>query len=217
MNIFRLSADLSHVAAILLLLMKIKKSRSSAGISLLSQQLYFLVFVCRYSDLLFTNPFHSKLTFYNTIMKILFISTSVYTIYLIRKKYHHTYSETHDTFRIIFLIAPAAVMALLVHMKNTVFEIVWAFSIYLEALAILPQLFLLQKTGEVENLTAHYIICLGAYRGLYLLNWIYRYATEGKTQWIVSIAGFVQTALYADFFYYYFQSKTKGQKLKLPP
>ena len=32
---------------------------------------------------------------------------------------------------------------------------VWAFSIYLEAVAILPQLFLLQKQGEVENLTSH--------------------------------------------------------------
>ena len=32
----------------------------------------------------------------------------------------------------------------------SLFEMVWAFSIYLEAVAILPQLFLLQKQGEVH-------------------------------------------------------------------
>ena len=29
----------------------------------------------------------------------------------------------------------------------------WAFSIYLEAVAILPQLFILQRTGEAETIT----------------------------------------------------------------
>lgn len=43
---------------------------------------------------------------------------------------------------------------------------------------MLPQLFLLQRTGEVENLTSHYIFTLGGYRAFYLLNWIYRYVTK---------------------------------------
>ena len=73
----------------------------------------------------------------------------------------------------------------------SLFEILWAFSIYLEALAILPQLFLLQRTGEVETLTSHYIFALGGYRAFYLLNWIYRLATEpGYSNWIVWVAGY---------------------------
>ena len=51
----------------------------------------------------------------------------------------------------------------------------WSFSIFLEAVAILPQMFLLQRLGEAETITTHYIFALGAYRALYLLNWIYRY------------------------------------------
>lgn len=54
-------------------------------------------------------------------------------------------------------------------------EILWAFSIYLEAVAILPQLFMLQRTGEAENITTHYLFALGAYRALYVPNWVYRY------------------------------------------
>ena len=40
----------------------------------------------------------------------------------------------------------------------------WAFSIWLEAVAILPQLFMLQRTGEAETITTHYLFALGAYR-----------------------------------------------------
>jgi hypothetical protein len=96
----------------------------------------------------------------------------------------------HDSFRVVFLIGPALLLALVFNPEFSFFEILWAFSIYLEALAILPQLFLLQRTGEVETLTSHYIFALGGYRAFYLLNWIYRLATEpGYSNWIVWIAG----------------------------
>lgn len=42
------------------------------------------------------------------------------------------------------------------------------------------------------------------FSGFYLLNWIYRWMTEPHySQWIVWLAGTVQTVLYCDFFYYY--------------
>lgn len=40
-------------------------------------------------------------------------------------------------------------------------QVFWAFSIYLEAVAILPQLVLLQRSGNVDNLTGQYIFFLG--------------------------------------------------------
>mmetsp|Transcript_5743 Transcript_5743/g.15325 ORF Transcript_5743/g.15325 Transcript_5743/m.15325 type:complete len:219 (+) Transcript_5743:330-986(+) len=218
MNIFRLGGDLMHVVSILLLLLKIKTSKNCAGISLRTQELYLLVFFTRYLDLLVTNPFRSPLVAYNTVMKFVFIASSAYTIFLIRKRYKQTYSAAQDTFRVQFLIAASAVLAIVFHYKLSPLELLWAFSIYLESVAILPQLFLLQKTGEVENITSHYIVCLGSYRALYILNWVWRYFTEAYYRhWIEWTAGVVQTALYADFFYYYFLNKTKGKKLKLPP
>ncbi|KAG6382859.1 hypothetical protein SASPL_132678 [Salvia splendens] len=96
-------------------------------------------------------------------------------------------------------------------------SIFWAFSIYLEAVAILPQLVLLQRSGNVDNLAGQYIFFLGAYRAFYILNWIYRYFTEDHfSRWIACVSGLVQTALYADFFYYYFISWKNNSKLKLP-
>lgn len=55
------------------------------------------------------------------------------------------------------------------------YQVMWAFSIFLEAVAIVPQLFMVSKTGEAENITSHYLFALGSYRAMYLLNWIYRY------------------------------------------
>uniref|UniRef100_A0A1I7W8L8 ER lumen protein-retaining receptor n=1 Tax=Heterorhabditis bacteriophora TaxID=37862 RepID=A0A1I7W8L8_HETBA len=66
MNIFRLTADMSHLLAILILLMKIWKTRSCAGISARSQILFAIVFTARYLDL-----FTTFISPYNTIMKVL--------------------------------------------------------------------------------------------------------------------------------------------------
>ncbi|XP_052627179.1 ER lumen protein-retaining receptor A-like [Lactuca sativa] len=84
-------------------------------------------------------------------------------------------------------------------------NICWAFSIYLEAVAILPQLVLLQRSGNVDNLIGQYVFFLGAYRALNILNWIFWYLTQPHFNgWISCFSGLIQTALYADFFYYYF-------------
>ena len=80
----------------------------------------------------------------------------------------------------------------------------WAFSIWLESVAILPQLFMLQRTGEAETITTHYIAALGAYRALYIPNWIWRYFAESYFDAIVVVAGIIQTVLYADFFWIYY-------------
>lgn len=67
---------------------------------------------------------------------------------------------------------------------------------------------MVSKTGEAETITSHYLFALGSYRGLYILNWIYRYATEDTYDLIAIVAGVVQTVLYCDFFYLYI---TKGK------
>ncbi|CAN6483819.1 unnamed protein product [Victoria cruziana] len=159
MNIFRLAGDMTHLISVLVLLLKIYATKSCAGISLKTHELYVLVFITRYVDL-----FTDFISLYNTVMKVF-----------------------------------------------------WAFSIYLEAVAIFPQLVLLQRSGNVDNLTGQYIFFLGAYRAFYCVNWIYRYLMEKHyVRWISSISGFVQTALYADFFYYYFVSWKHNAKLQLP-
>ncbi|KAL1530229.1 hypothetical protein AB1Y20_001144 [Prymnesium parvum] len=217
MNIFRFLGDMSHILSFIVLLHKIVKGKSAAGISLRTQEMYAVVFVTRYIDL-----FWNFQSMYNWILKVLFIGSSVTIVYILRfgKPQVATYNAELDAFPVQYLLGPCALLGLLINQDHTSpFEMVWAFSIYLEAVAILPQLFLLQKQGEVENLTSHYVAALGAYRALYLMNWIYRYFTEEDyVQRIVWVAGIVQTGLYCDFFYHYYNSKKGGMNrpVKLP-
>ena len=55
-------------------------------------------------------------------------------------------SPRQDTFRVIFLIGPSMLLAIMINHEFSVTEVLWTFSIYLEAVAILPQLVLLQRT-----------------------------------------------------------------------
>lgn len=118
MNIFRLIGDLSHLAAILILLAKIWKTRSCSGISGKSQLLFALVFMTRYLDL-----FTHFVSLYNTTMKVFYLIASIGTCYLIFKKFKATYDRVHDTFRIEFLLIPAVVLSLVMNHEFEVLEV----------------------------------------------------------------------------------------------
>lgn len=191
------------------------------GISVRTHELFLLVFVTRYLDL-----FTSFYSIYNSLMKVLYIASTASIIYTIRfqEPIKSTYDKAQDSFlHWKFAAAPCGVIAVLTSLIGSgfsidVMELLWTFSIYLEAIAILPQLIVLQRYREVENLTGNYVFFMGAYRALYILNWIYRAHTEKnyKHHWVVYFCGVLQTLLYADFFYYYLKSKKQGGKFTLP-
>ena len=125
-----------------------------------TQELYAVVFVSRYLDLFFT-----FISVYNTVMKVFFITSSFCIIWYMR---HHrivsqTYDREQDTFRVAFLVVPCIFLALLVNHEFSMVEVLWTFSIYLESVAILPQLILLQRTFNVDTLTSNYVFLLGVW------------------------------------------------------
>lgn len=221
MNLFRLAGDMSHVFSIIILLLRLRVVKNASGISVRTHELYLVVFVTRYLDL-FTTFF----SIYNSCMKVLYIFTTALVIYTIKYKEPicSTYESKNDSFRHWkFAVAPCVVVALITHVVQKgltpqPIELLWTFSIYLESIAILPQLVVLQRYGEVENLTGNYVFFMGAYRFLYILNWIYRSYHEPFYQHhlVVYFCGVLQTLLYVDFFYYYIKNKAKGGKFTLP-
>jgi ER lumen protein retaining receptor len=80
----------------------------------------------------------------------------------------------------------------------------WVFSEILESVCIIPQLLLLRQTTVPTVIDSFYLVALGTYRFMYVLNWIVRGANETNyrdpTSWVW---GSIQTALMIDFAWVY--------------
>ena len=128
-----------------------------------------IVFCVRYMDLFFY-----FISLYNTLMKLFFISSTATIIYLMRfrKPFSSTYDAIGDGFpHLLYLLPAATLLTIIIHAGDTTWEFVWSWTLWLESLAFIPQIVMLNKIRVVENLTSHYIGCLGMYRFFYILNW----------------------------------------------
>jgi len=115
MNIFRLGGDMFHLFSFLVLFLKMHSSKSVAGISLKTQQLYVLVFITRYLDV-----FWNFMSLYNTIMKILFITFSLGTVWMMTsaRPQCSTYSPDDDSFPSLVLMVPCSVLGVLINQNH---------------------------------------------------------------------------------------------------
>lgn len=196
MNFIQITGDAFHLFAILSLIGRMWRTKSCAGLSARTQVGYLLVFLSRYFDLFFA-PF---ISYYVIIGKIVFLFTSLLTIVLMLWPYRNTYDRKNDVFYIEILIFACLGLAMVVNHELSFLEIAWTFSVYLEAVVIIPQLYMISRTGQAESITYFYIIPLGLYKFLYIANWIFFYFYD----YIWIAAACVQTLLYFVFFYLYY-------------
>jgi hypothetical protein len=83
MDVFQLIGDFLHLIAVLMLLLKILANKNVIGISYKTQEIYMVVFITRYSDMLLEHHWGSL---YFNSMRFIFIGISAYTIYVMRFK-----------------------------------------------------------------------------------------------------------------------------------
>jgi ER lumen protein retaining receptor len=74
------------------------------------------------------------------------------------------------------------------------------FSLFLEAVAIIPQLFLSIRVRGPGAITVNYLAALCGYKAFYILNWIYKYGNGDKVHWYTWYTGFVQLFFILTFF-----------------
>jgi ER lumen protein retaining receptor len=215
MNIFRAIGDGCHFWSIVVLLRRLMLQKNAHGISPKTQVLYLAVFLARYLDLFTT--FYSA---YNSFMKILFILSTMFILLAIRcsEPLRSTCDTARDTFVLWKVLAPSFLFAMILFLISPhsygfdLVQLLWTFSICLEPLAILPQLSLVFRYREIESVTwiYEYILFKGAYRALYIVNWIYRAHTEPfyRHHYLVYVCGVIQTLVYADFLLFYVTRKS---------
>ncbi|MQM04925.1 hypothetical protein Taro_037729 [Colocasia esculenta] len=222
-NLF-VAAEACHAIGISILIYKLTKERTCAGLSLKSQELTALFLAVRlYCSYVMEYDIH-------TLLDTATLATTLWVIYMFRFKLRSSYMEDQDNFAIYYVVIPCAFLALLVHPSTThniVNRIFWAFCVYLEAVSVLPQLRLMQNAKIVEPFTAHYVFALGVARFLSCAHWVLQVLdTRGRLLtalgyglWpsMVLLSEIVQTFILADFCYYYVKSLVGGQLvLRLP-
>lgn len=166
-----------------------------------------LTFMTRYLSVFWTPPFSNLWSF---IFKIFYITSSIYILFQLR-----LFPRSREQERgwrlggLALLGSTVAAYPITVIAKKT-----WApsfsavlvvFSLVLEAFCILPQLLLLRQTKVPTVIDSYYLVALGSYRALYILNWIQRGVSDDvKPEAVPIIFGVVQTLLYLDFAWVYY-------------
>jgi hypothetical protein len=104
----------------------------------------------------------------------------VHLLYCVHKTYVHSYQEEQDSLPIIPMIPPCIVLACFVHgwfNKSFFFDSLWAVSLNVETLILLPQLWMMANIeGKVRGMTTHFVAFWIASRVCYFTFW--RYAHE---------------------------------------
>lgn len=138
LNTFRLSADFLHFFGILSLLYGLVRHRACNTVSLRSQELFLLVYTARYSDLWFGGLQRSP-SVYNNFFKVSFTFMTIAVVVVIRRQVWGLRVHPEDSALAYLLVVPAAAAAYVYPAAWDRWEILWTFSLYLEAVALLPQ------------------------------------------------------------------------------
>ncbi|XAR61659.1 hypothetical protein NMG60_11016139 [Bertholletia excelsa] len=222
-NLF-VAAEAVHAIGISVLIYKLIKEKTCAGLSLKSQILTAMFLAVRlYCSFVMEYDIH-------TILDLATLATTLWVIYMIGFKLKSTYMEDKDNLAIYYVVIPCALLSLLIHPSTAhhIFNrICWAFCVYVEAVSVLPQLRVMQNAKIVEPFTAHYVFALGVARFLSCAHWVLQVLdTRGQLLtalgyglWppVVLLSEIVQTFILADFCYYYVKSVVGGQLvLRLP-
>ncbi|KAH7852016.1 hypothetical protein Vadar_019560 [Vaccinium darrowii] len=222
-NLF-VAGEAVHSIGICVLIYKLTKEKTCAGLSLKSQELTALFLAVRlYCSFVMEYDVH-------TLLDLLTLATTLWVIYMIRFNLKSSYMGDKDNFAMYYVVVPCAVLALLVHpstLHNFIDRFLWAFCVYLESVSVLPQLHVMQNAKIVEPFTAHYVFALGVARFLSCAHWVLQVLDSGGSVltalgyglWpsMVLIAEIVQTFILADFCYYYVKSVFGGHPvLRLP-
>ena len=225
-----------------MLCMQFLNAKSVAGISLKTLQLHSLAFFCRFVSTLFHEgylPLDKSGDFIYRGAELVSVAACAFALYMAYRCYCYTYEAGEDNFGdfgptcgdrakygAVWIVAPALVLSFLIHpsLNNVAWsDVAWTFALYVDVLAVAPQLFMFHKTGgTVASYTSHYVFSLGFGRVAQLLFWSFSYhelsssAHGGFAGVFVMLSQTVGAFLMADFFYYYAKCQNKGSPMTLP-
>merc|ERR1719324_2019674 len=211
--------------AFVFLQMQISDSRSVAGISGKALTMHATKLCCRLCSSLFLDgylPTDKSGDWIYQIGDVLSLFMVLQILYSVYGVYKSSYQFEADTLEVRNLIMGAFMLAVLIHpdMNSSVpMDIVWTTHLYVDAIAMLPQLWMIsQMGGAVKGFTAHYIAATTLSNFLSGLFWFYASPDLVEDEKSVNVPGLaingahiVQMLLLLDFGYYYGRALLQGR------
>jgi hypothetical protein len=152
------------------------------------------------------------------VLQISSMLLSYRALWSIFKTYRTSYEQDLDVLKVKYLIPGCLLLGLVMHpnfRRGHRYSESWAASFYIDVLALLPQVVMMQRgAGVVEAPIAHFVAATFVSRFFDLLFWYDRWAKgdflkymgdENVSLWIIAIFHLVSFMLVADFMYYYFK------------
>ncbi|QCE04902.1 ER lumen protein retaining receptor [Vigna unguiculata] len=222
---FFLASQVIHSVGLIALTYKLFALKTCSGLSLITQELTALFLTAR----LLSRKFSVHKV--QSVIDLVSLSSTLVIIWMIRFKLKSSYIKELDNMKLYFVVVPSAILATLIHPYINGWRITgffMAFSIYLEAVSVIPQLRFMQNAKMIETFTGYYVFALGVSRFMALAHWIVQICdTRGAFLFLAGsgyfwflaafVAEIVQSFILADFCYYYTKSFIQGQLLKKMP
>jgi len=213
-----------------LLRLQLRKNRSAQGVSSRALQLYVLMYIFRLFSTMQYNgylPVDRSGDWVYQATDCAALIVVVTTLVSVHNQYEKSYEKDFDSCHIPVFIVSCLVLAYFVHPhlnNRKIPDMAWTAALYLESIAMVPQLFLLtKKGGEVENLSSHYIACVFVSRLLMLSFWTNSYVELKPKGSSFNFPGYgvigaqlLQVVIFGDFMWLYFRSVRSRAKLVLP-
>jgi ER lumen protein retaining receptor len=208
---------LIQLAASGILLHKVWKVRSIFGLSKETQVCFLFATLSRCvwslnTRILDTNHILSLVALFELFTSVAASLFLMYSFY----KFHHTTTVHAPRFASAYVMVPLAfVVALFFNPgESLVFtsQVLVAFTMYVEALALVPQLWILRKMADVEALTSHYIGLLIVSRMIRMVFWVVMFRAGTSFRGLF-VADLLHTLFSADYLYLWVRKLRYGGRL----
>merc|ERR1719456_478766 len=207
--------------ALICLMYQVQQQKGVQGISVRSLIMQCFVYGLRLSSSTWLKGYIPTDATGDGLYQALDLATLGLAVYLIsrcRSVDRSTYQEQYDTLDIRPVIMACCALAVMIHPDlndRPLFDTLWTASLYIDSVAMLPQLWMMARNGGAHVFTSHYVAAMALSRAVNFVFWFHGYPElavledeEGElgsnlAGYFVVGAHVVQLVLMADFLWCY--------------
>ena len=209
--LFTIGYYVEHIGN-LFMIYKLYKQKSMYGISIDTQICLLVSTIARVFWMWDTQLIRLNIAMLEIMLAVIFHAYIVYECYTLKDPIYKGIKQFY--LKSPFLIGLCLILCLIFHpgSKGEFFftlQMFVSFTIFLEAVALLPQLYHLRTSKDPEGLTSTYLYLLGASRLVRVFFWI-AMITNNDSFWYLISADVLHNVFLIAFFYFY--KKTTKQK-----